>query len=79
MHAGFPAACATANVWPAIEIVPLRAGPTLAATLKPTDPLPSPLVPDVMAIHVALLFAVHEHPVGAVTPTDPVPPAAPML
>ncbi len=40
-------------------IVPLRAEPVFAPTLKPTDPLPVPLAPDVTVIHDALLVAVH--------------------
>lgn len=45
------------NVWLAIVIVPLRAAPVFAATVKPTDPLPVPLAPDVTVIHDALLTA----------------------
>jgi hypothetical protein len=41
-----------------------------------TVPLPDPLAPDEIVSHPALLEAIHEHPVGAETVTDPVPPAA---
>jgi hypothetical protein len=41
-------------------------------------PLPVPLAPDVIVIHAALLVAVHPQLVAAaVTPTVPVPAAAP--
>ena len=39
-------------------------------------PLPLPLAPEVTLIHDALVAAVHAHPAGAVTPTDPGPPRA---
>src|SRR6476660_8061906 len=57
--------------------VPLRAAPVFAATVKATVPLPLPVAPDEIVMKVALLVAVHAHPVPAVTGTDPVPPAAP--
>jgi hypothetical protein len=41
-----------------------------------TVPLPLPLVPDVMVIHVALFIAFHVHPTGPVTLKLPVPPVA---
>jgi hypothetical protein len=68
----------TVNVWLAIVIVPLRAAPVFAATVKPTEPLPVPLAPDVIVIHDALLPAFQVHvPAEAVTATAvPVPPAA---
>jgi hypothetical protein len=47
---------------PATAIVPLRAPPLLPATLKPAEPLPLPLAPDVTVIHDALLLADHWHP-----------------
>ena len=62
------------KVWPAIVSVPLRAAPVLAAALNCTDPLPLPLAPDVMVSHVALLAAVHPHPLLVVTLTGPLPP-----
>ena len=44
------------NVWPAMVIVPVRwFEPVLAATVKPTVPLPVPGAPEVMLIHEALL------------------------
>jgi hypothetical protein len=36
-----------------------------------------PVAPEEIVMKVALVVAVHAHPVGAVTGTDPVPPAAP--
>jgi hypothetical protein len=57
--------------------VPVRAAPVFAATLKPTGPFPVPVAPDVMAIHVALLVAVHAQPAPAVTVTVPVVATAP--
>lgn len=53
------AACVTVNVRVAIVSVPVRAAPELGATVKVTDPLPVPVVPDVTTIHGALLVAVH--------------------
>jgi hypothetical protein len=41
-----------------------------------TVPSPVPLAPAVTLSHVALLVAVHAQPAAAVTPTEPVPPAA---
>ena len=65
------------NVCPAIVIVPVRAAvPVLAATLKPTVPLPDPLAPLVTVIHVAFETADHVHPADTVTATDPLSPAA---
>jgi hypothetical protein len=36
--------------------------------------LPVPLLPAVIVIQPTLLLAVHAHPPGAVTPTEPLPP-----
>jgi hypothetical protein len=47
----------------------------LGATLKLTEPSPDPVSPAVTVIHVALLTAVHEQPVCAVTVVDASPPA----
>ena len=59
--------------------VPVRATPVLAAMEKFTLPAPLPLAPDVIVSHVALLDALHEHPLPADTATGvPVPPAAPI-
>jgi hypothetical protein len=46
--------------------------------LKTTEPLPLPLAPDVIVIHVALLAAVQAQPVPAVTATVRDPPPLPM-
>jgi hypothetical protein len=64
-------------VTPAIVTPDDRAvGTVFAATVKPTDPFPLPLLAPVSVIHVAELFAVHVHPDGAVTTIVPDPPAA---
>jgi hypothetical protein len=59
-------------------IVPVRAAPVFATTVKLTDPGPVPLVPAVIVIHDgALLTAVHAHVAPAVTViVAPAPPAA---
>jgi len=59
------------KVCPATVSVPLRALPVLAAMLKPTDPFPVPLAPEVIVSHDALLLAVHAHPLVVVTATLP--------
>ena len=64
-------------VVPATVSVALRAAPAFGSTVKATVPLPLPVAPDVIARKVALLVAVHAHPVAVVTGTDPVPPVAP--
>jgi hypothetical protein len=65
------------NVCAAIVNVPVRGdGFGLAATVKPTDPLPFPLAPLVTVIQVALLPADHGQPANDVTLVVPVPPAA---
>ena len=61
---------------PATVSVPVREPAAFAATLKPTEPFPVPLAPDVMVIHVALLVAVHVQLPGVVTLTLP---EAPLL
>ena len=65
------------KVVPAIVSVAVRAAPLLDATVKLAVPLPLPDAPPEIVTNVALLVAVHAHPVPAVTGTDPVPPAAP--
>jgi hypothetical protein len=64
------------TVWPAIVIVPDRDGPVVDAAVNVTVPDPLPLAPDAMAIHDALLVALHAHPDPAVTATLPLPPEA---
>jgi hypothetical protein len=62
---------------PPIVSVPLRAVlPAFGATEYPTVPLPLPLAPEAIVIQVALLRAVQEHALGAVTATLPLPPTA---
>src|SRR6185312_13244974 len=41
-----------------------------------TVPFPEPAAPAVMESHVSLLVAVHVHPIGALTATSLLPPAA---
>ena len=48
-----PLACVTVLCWPAMRSVPDRAGPVLAAAVKPTVPLPVPLAPLVTVIQPA--------------------------
>jgi hypothetical protein len=61
------------KVCPAIVIDPLRPAPVFAATEYPTEPLPVPVLPEVMLIQPSLLAAAQPHPVPAVTLTLPVP------
>jgi hypothetical protein len=70
--------CVTENVCPPIVSVPLRGLVlALAVALKLTEPLPAPDAPLVTVNHpVSLLTPVHEHPAGAVTLVEPVPPPA---
>lgn len=65
-------ACVAVNVRPAIVAVPVRdAVVVLAERLKAADPLPELDAPSVIAIHAALVCAVHVQPAGAVTAVDP--------
>jgi hypothetical protein len=74
---GGGAAWVTANVWPAMVIVPVRTAAVFAATVKLTDPLPIPAVPAVIVIHDALLTAVHAHvPPAETVIAVPAPPVA---
>ena len=70
--------CVTLKLCPAIVSVPVRGLMLLlAAALNATVPLPLPLAPPVTVSHdVLLLTPVHAHPVGDVTPVEPVPPPA---
>jgi hypothetical protein len=47
-----------------------------AAAVKPTEPLPEPLAPEVIVSQPALLVAVHPQPLAADTLTEPLPPPA---
>jgi hypothetical protein len=68
----------TVKVFPAIVIVPvLEELPEFKATEKFAVPFPEPLLPEVIVIQASLLTAVQLHPFKDVTPTLPVPPAAP--
>ena len=65
----------TVKVWPAIVIVAVRGPvPVFADALNAAVSLP--LAPDVTVNHDALLLAVHAHPAGAVTATEPDSPGA---
>jgi hypothetical protein len=57
--------------------VALRVPLLLAATVNVTIPLPLPDAPAVMIIHDTGLAAVHAHPIGAETLTEPCNPPAP--
>src|SRR6185503_2420697 len=71
------AASCTVKVTPPAVIVADRAvAAVFAAALNPMVPLADPDPPAVTVSHVALLTAVHEHPVGVVIVIVPVPPAA---
>jgi hypothetical protein len=72
-------AWSTVNVRPEIVRVPVRGDvDVLAAAAKVTAPLPPVFgpPPEVTLSHVALLNAVHTHPVGMVTETTREPPIA---
>ena len=73
---GTAALCEMVNDVPPMASVAVRDAPLFAATVKFTVPLPLPDAPLVIVTNVALLVAVHEQPVPAVTGTEPVPPAA---
>ena len=77
---GAASICETVNVWPAIVSEPIRGAPLLlSGAVKPTEPLPVPVAPDVMVIHDTLLRAVQEQCAAVVTVTGlPDPPAAGM-
>jgi hypothetical protein len=67
----------TVSVLPAIVNVPVRElVVVLGATEYETVPLAEPLAPPVTVIQLALLAAVHVHPVPAVTFALAVPPPA---
>jgi hypothetical protein len=76
VHWAGAAACVTANSLSAICMVPVRAGPVLAATENDTDPFPVPLGPPVIVIQEASGVAVHKQAAPAVTETGKDPPAA---
>ena len=64
-------------VCPPTVIVALRAaGDAFGSAANDTLPGPEPVSPTAIRTHAALLFAVHEQPSAAVTPTLPDPPAA---
>ena len=74
------AACATVKLCPPMVAVPVRLVPAvLAATLRPTVPLPVPEPPEVTAIHAALLVAVRAQPLVPLTDTATGPPDAATL
>jgi hypothetical protein len=58
-------------------IVPVRAGPESAATVKVRVPFPLPTLPVVMVIQPSAVDPVHAQPVAVVTAIGtPAPPAA---
>jgi hypothetical protein len=70
------ASCTIVKICPATVMVPVRDGPTFAATANCTVPFPDPLPPAVMLIHGAVADAVHAHPAPPVTLNEPVVAAA---
>ena len=77
VHGSVPAACVTVNVLPAIVSVPVRLDvEVLAATVNPAVEDPVPPAPAV--IHGTFEVDVQAQPAAAVTPTLPLPPAAPI-
>ena len=66
----------TTNGLPPIVSVPCRDAPVCPAAVKPTDPFPEPLAPEVTVSQLALLVAVHPQPLPLETLTEPLPPAA---
>ena len=77
---GGAAACETVNVVPAAVIVPVRAAPVFAETVKPTDPFPIPDAPLAIAIQPAFDAALHVHEAAeAVMAIDPDPPVSDRL
>ena len=70
-----PEACVTVNVCPAIVSVPVRVAPVeFAAAEKVTSPFAVPDAPAEIVSQVALLVAVHVHPLAELTVTEPEPP-----
>ena len=68
--------CVTTKLRPAIVSVALRADDVvLAAAVKPEEPAPVPLPPEIVT-QDAPLVAVQPHPLDVVTVTVPPPPAA---
>ena len=68
------------NVWPAMVTVPVRAVVAVfAATANVTVPLALPPLPLTKVIQLALLTAVHAHPVVVVTAVAADPPVAGMF
>ena len=72
-----PLPCVTVIWEPATLIVPLRAAPVSAATVKAMPPLPLPEVGPVSVIHETPLDAVQLHPLDDSTVAEPAPPWAP--
>lgn len=71
-----PGDCVTVKICPAIVAVPVRVGPSVAATVMVALPLPVPVAGDTV-IQGALLAAVHGQPEAVVIAIVVVPPAAP--
>jgi len=70
-----PEACVTVNVCPAIVNVPVRGFEVgFAAAEKVTRPFAVPDAPLVIVSQLALLVAVHVHPLAAPTVMEPDPP-----
>ncbi len=74
-----PLAWTTVKVWFPMVTVPRRSASGFGATVSCTEPVPDPLLPDAMVIQPALLVALHEQPVAAVTVTGTDPPLLPIF
>jgi hypothetical protein len=79
LHGDAAAAWVTVIVCPATVTVPDRRTPEFAWTVSFTVALPDPLPPCEIATQLRVDVAVHAHPVGAVTVTSSVAPAAATL
>ena len=73
------AGCVTVKKRSAILTSPDRATPAFAATTSPTVPPPFPVEPEDTAIQLAVLAALHAHPLMTAMLTDRLPPAAPTV
>ena len=79
VHGDAAATWVTVMVCPATVTVPDRKTPEFSWTVSFTVALPDPLAPCVIATQLRVDVAVHAHPVGAVTITSSVAPAAATL
>src|SRR6266581_3794738 len=71
------ARCVSVTAVPATASAPVRSAPVFAATENCTEPFADPLDPWLIVMNAALLVAVQEQPLPAVTVIVPVPPSGP--